>query len=508
MSEEPPGRALLSVPAWLWGGNPKRLLEESDYHFGADRSGMFYVQTAERYYHRKPRLVRLLTIARPGAASASWEELARLKERVDVDHLSGLSAGLEGRRQKAEQSRVLVDALNYHRLLLYTLPIKDLPAHARDLVEHLNGVRFTEDPAEGPFANVGVHVVTTDPALVRRLRMASVWLRIEHDARLAGGDASHITALNARGDSVFASSFGLNDGVMLFDAYLAPLLAAGSPGVWAINVVRTFGSLIFTLGTFVSGADGDASELLQLVTTPGASEAVKMPQLSASAGLDALEWWTERLNLLFGVLSDLATFTDRQTEYRPAKHLEALLTIEQIFRRTTSMLVAHRDTNARRALLFTVLDSIEGVRATNLLTMCTLSHASKTLAALEQSMPASAAEILLPAARRAVEALRTVQEGFFIRRQLGTTTVDLQLGAGQVRSLPVEEAAARYMKVLRDATHGHGSNKESSRALTDALLAHHNGNVPHDVGFLAYLYLLDILANPDRLRRTLHRGGN
>lgn len=288
MSEEPPGRALLSVPAWLWGGNPKRLLEESDYHFGADRSGMFYVQTAERYYHRKPRLVRLLTIARPGAASASWEELARLKERVDVDHLSGLSAGLEGRRQKAEQSRVLVDALNYHRLLLYTLPIKDLPAHARDLVEHLNGVRFTEDPAEGPFANVGVHVVTTDPALVRRLRMASVWLRIEHDARLAGGDASHITALNARGDSVFASSFGLNDGVMLFDAYLAPLLAAGSPGVWAINVVRTFGSLIFTLGTFVSGADGDASELLQLVTTPGASEAVKMPQLSASAGLDAL----------------------------------------------------------------------------------------------------------------------------------------------------------------------------------------------------------------------------
>jgi hypothetical protein len=51
----------------------------------------------------------------------------------------------------------------------------------------------------------------------------------------------------------------------------------------------------------------------------------------------------------------------------------------------------------------------------------------------------------------------------------GTTKVELQLGAGQVRSLSVEEAAARYMKVLRDATHGHGSNKEHSRALTDAL---------------------------------------
>jgi hypothetical protein len=392
-------------------------------------------------------------------------------------------------------------------LLLSALPMKDLPTQARYFVEHLNSVRFTDDAADGPFANTSVHVIETDPALVHRLKMASVWLRIEHDARLGGGDLSHIKALNSSGESVFASSSGLYDGVMLFDAYVAPLLAAGSPGVWAINVVRSFGSLIFTLGTFISGTDGDPAELLQLVTTQGTSEAVKFPRLSASAGIDALEWWTERLNLLFGVLSDLATFTDRQGEYRPAKHLEALLTIEQIFRRTTSVLVAHRDTHARRALLFTVLDSLEGLRNTNLLTMCTLSHASKILASLEQSMPAAAGEILLPAARRAVEALRALQEGFFIRRQLCTTTVELQLGAGQVRSLSVEEAAARYLKVLRDATHGHGSNKESSSALTDALLAHHDGDIPHDVGLLAYLYLLDVLANPDRLRRTLYRGG-
>lgn len=171
------------------------------------------------------------------------------------------------------------------------------------------------------------------------------------------------------------------------------------------------------------------------------------------------------------------------------------------------MLVAHRDSNARRALVFTVLDSMEGVRATNLLTMCTFSHASKTLDALEQSIPAGAGQILLPAARRAVEALRAVQDGFFIRRQLGTTTVQWQLGAGQVRSLSVEDAAARYLKVLRNATHGHGSNKASASALTDALLAHHDGDVPHDIGLLGYLYLLDMLTHPDRLRRNLYRSG-
>lgn len=507
MADEPPTRARISVPAWLWGGNPKRLLEESDYHFGKDRSGAFFVQPNETYYRRRPELVRLRSISRSGGASESWDALAAMNERVQVTLPGALPGILEQRRRKVDQGGALIDAINHQRLLLYALPVKDLPLQVRYFLEHLRSVRFTEDPESGPFSNVDVHVIETEPALLHRLKMASVWLRIEHDARLGGGDASHIKALNASGENVFASSSGLYDGVMFFDAYTAPLLAAGSPGVWAIHVVRSFGSLIFTLGTFISGTDGDAAELLQLITTPGASEGVKFPRLSSGASLAALEWWIARLNLLFGVTSDLSTFTDGEGGYRPAKHLESLLTIEQIFRRTTSMLVAHRDSNARRALLFTVLDSMEGVRATNLLTMCTLSHATKTLAAVERSMPAEAAEILLPAGRRAVEALRALQDGFFIRRQLGTATVELQLGAGQVRSLSVEDAAARYLKVLRDATHGHGSNRESSSALTEALLANHNGDVPHDVGLLAYLYLLDVLANPDRLRRTLYRGG-
>jgi hypothetical protein len=324
---------------------------------------------------------------------------------------------------------------------------------------------------------------------------------------LGGGKVSHVRKLHDAGENVFASSFGLYDGVMLFDAYVAPLLAAGSPGIWAVNVVRSFGSLIFSLGTFISGTNGDASELLQLITTQGASESVRFPRLSESAGPEALEWWVDRLNLMFAVLSNLATFVDQQGRYRPAKHLKALLTIEQVFRRTTSMLVAERDADARRTLLFTILDSLEGLRRTNLLTMCTLKHATKTLAELEELLPRGASEVLLPAARRAVAALQALQDGFFIRRQLRTSAVELHLSAGQVQSLSAEEASARYLKVLRDATHGHGSNKESASAMTDALLAHHNGTIPHDIGLLGYLYLLDVLAHPERLRRALYRRG-
>lgn len=505
--KDPPSQARVTLPAWLWGGNPKRLLAESEYHSRPSENGSFLVQTAESYRRTRPDLVRLRTIVSPGNTSARWADLARLRERVQVEAADRLAPVLERRRLKAEDQGDLLDVINHQQLLLYALPVADLPQQSEYFVEFLNSVRFSEDPDHGPFPNTGVHVVEVDPALLHRLKIASVWLRIEQDARLGTGDASHIKRLAADAGQAFESSAGLYSGVTLFDVYLGPLLAAGTPGIWAINVVRSFGSLIFDLGTFISGTDGDAAEMLQLISIQGADKVIQFPKLSAGAGHEALTWWVDGLNMLFGVLSDLATFTEATGSYRPAKHLEALLTIEQIFRCTTSMLVAHRDTNARRTLLFSVLDSLEGARGTNFLTMCTLTHASKVLEGLEASVPPAAAEVLLPAARRDVDALRAMQDGFFMRRQLKTERVELQLSATVAQSLSAEEAAARYLKLLRDATHGHGAEKESARAMTDALLAHHNGEVPHDIGLLGYLYLLDVMLHPDRVRQRLFRNG-
>jgi plasmid stability protein len=288
---------------------------------------------------------------------------------------------------------------------------------------------------------------------------------------------------------------------------MGPLLAAGSPGVWALSVVRSFGSLVFSLGAFISGTDRDAAEFLQLISIPGASSTVPFPRLSATAGTDALNWWGARLNQLFGVVSDLAVFTDASGNYVAAKHLEAMLTVEQIFRRTTSMLVAHRDTHGRRALFFTLLDSLESITGIDILKMCNLSHAKATFDRVSRQLPQGAAEVLLPAAKRAVNALEDMQDGFFIRRQLGTVELEFHLGPAGLKVMSLEEGVARYLKVLRDATHGHGSNKAATAALTDALLAHHDGELPHDIGLLAYLYLLDVLCDPARLRRVLYRSG-
>lgn len=507
MAIDPPNRARVDLPPWLWGGDPKRLLAESELRSRPDGRNRYFVQTEETYRRQRPDLVRLRTIVKPTEMLRRWDHLKHIRERVVVPIPERIEKRLHRGLLKAEERGALVDLFNHQVLLLHSLPLKDLREQSEYFLDTLNDIQFKEDPTRGPFRHTGLHLVQTNPAVLHRLKLASVLLRIEQDPVLRSGDEAYLKRLSAKDGKLFSASAGLYDGILMFDAYLTPLMAAGTPGIWGVNVVRSFGCLIFSLGTFVSGTESEAAELLHLVAVPGATAPTGFKALSPLASHDAMEWWSGRLNDLFGVLSDPSPFTDEQGVYRPAKHLEAMLTIEQIFRRTTSLLVAHRDTNARRTLLFTVLDSLEGVRGVNLLNMCTLSHAKKVLDSLEASLPAPAAEVLLPAARRGVSALEHMQAGFFIRSQLATDVVDLQLEGDVTRSLSPEAAAARYLKVLRDATHGHGSDKESSKAQTAALLAHHDGEVPHDLGLVGYLYLLDLLAHPDRLRRTLFRGG-
>jgi hypothetical protein len=504
---DPPRRARVTMPDWLWGGDPTRMIAECGYHSRNDGSGGGYLlQPQEAYLNQRPDLVRVRTVAGPGLNPSRYADLANLREHINMPVPEMTMEVLERRRRRVETTNQLIDLIKHQMLLLYALPVERLPTQTRYFHESLREVRLIEDPSTAPFNNSAAHVLEIDPILLHRLKIASIWLRIEQDVRLGSGDLAHINNIAEQG-LVFSSSMGLYSGIYMFDAYMGPLMAAGSPGIWAFNVIRSFGSLVFTLGTFVSGTDEDASDFLQLISIPRPHAAVPFPKLSETAGTDTLHWWGARLNLLFGVLSDLAVFTDLTGNYLATKHLQAILTIEQIFRRTTSMLVSHRDIHGRRALFFTLLDSLESITGFDILKMCQLSHAQATLDRLHEELPKGAAEVLLPSAKRGVDALKEMQEGFFIRRQMGSADLELQLRGSGGKQMSPEDGVARYLKVLRDATHGHGSNKATTAALTDALLAHHDGEIPNDVGLLAYLYLLDVLAQPARLRRVLFRSG-
>jgi hypothetical protein len=362
-------------------------------------------------------------------------------------------------------------------------------------------------PDEHPFADAGVHLIRRSPQLIHRAKLTSVLLQVEHDPRLQAGDVGHLQRSLAAGELVFSASQGLADGILVADAYLGPLLGSLSPHVWAIAALRARGAIVYSFGSPVNGTLGRPTELLHLLPSKGAPQSVRIPTLAPDAAAAAIDWWTSRLNEMFAVLSDPAIFTDREGTYRPVKQLQALLTVEQLFRRVSSIQTAYRDANARRVLLFTVLDTLERLTGRPIQVLTLLRIATNRLQEVETAMSPAAATILLPSARRAITALRDLQDGFYLLRQMGTDTITVPGTKSKPRSYDREEAAAEYVKVLRNATHGHGSNKQGQVELVEILLAHHNGEIPHDLALLGYLYLLDVLAHPHELALHLWGGG-
>lgn len=388
--------------------------------------------------------------------------------------------------------------INHLRLASIGISQAQLPEQLRGFHEALVGVTLTEDPSVHPFENAGVSLIEVSSELHHRLKLASVWLRIRHDPLLASGHLGHLTDSGARREEqLFAASAELQSGVYMMDAYLGPLSTCLTPAVWCFDIPRTLGTLHITLGKPISGTYGDAVEPLQLVTIPGAQTSVPIPDLGPRSPARATSHWCRWLDLMFGVVSDPVAFANADGEFDPSAQLHAVLSLEQVFRRCTSLMAAHRDLHARRALAFSVLDSIETLSGIDFERMCTLQYATRTLRTLEEALPLDVAEVLLPSARRAVDALEALQDGLFMLNQIEASGV-----MHGDREISPETAVAKYLKLLRDATHGHGGRGQKA-SLTETLLAHHDGHVPHDVGLLGYLYLLDLLSQPERLRRVL-----
>jgi hypothetical protein len=363
------------------------------------------------------------------------------------------------------------------------------------------------ETGEPAFPNASVYFLHRDRALMHRSKFPSILLRMEHDERLNNADLSQVKAAVQNGELIFASSSALGDGMVLLGPYLAPLFGAMSPFVWAFPVTRASGTIIFSLGRAISGTMGEAVEPLQLLPSHGPDSTIDAPRLNQRSCAAAIQWWVRRLDKLLSILSDPAVYGDLGGRYRPSKSLHAVLSVEQVFRRIASIQHAHRNAEARRVLMFTVLDTLERLTNRRSTEMCNLNLARHTLVNLRSDISDDVGAVLLPAAERAVQALEALQDGFFLQRQLGAAKVEFTAKDGTVQALDPIDAAAEYIRVLRNATHGHGTNREDRRLSTDALLAHHNGIIPADLPLLPYLYLLELLSRPDMLRHNLYNGG-
>ncbi|TDW18832.1 hypothetical protein EV650_5428 [Kribbella kalugense] len=487
----------------MYGGNPAGLLEFSglQYRRVSGETDVWAVQTEESYYRRPSRLVTLEHLIGPAVYGEHFDALNKLIDPAPTTLSNEAILKINQLGKQAEESGNITDMIAHMQVILMAVPVTELAATAREMYSVISGLPVKDAPMERPLGDASMHLVRRDSLLTHRIKFAAIWMQLENDERLREQGPQFLRRQLSGEERVFQSSSELHSGIYIFDAYMGPLLGSLSPYVWGFYTGHTFGNIVATYGLPLSGVRSGAAELLQTISIQGGTSAVPRSPVKPRSATIAVEWWVTAMNDLFAVLSDFANFIDKDGFYDSARHLHTMLTVEQLFRRMVSMQVEHRDLHARRVLLFSALDTLQRLARRPIETHCSLRVARKTLNKLREKIPRDAADILIPRAVEAVEALEQMQSGFFLSKSSGVVKVaDEKRGE---RILNLDTAVAHYIKVLRDATHGHGSNRDGSIAKTNALLAHHNGEVPHALGWIAYLYLLDFLANPETFKSII-----
>ena len=497
--------SLIALPTWLWGNQPEGFLAEARLRHARIKPGVWRVQTDEQYHQTSPDLVVSHDIAGPYVRRPHFNRLRY--GSPEPSHPTKLESQQfqDARRRlltRKESDGDLTALFSLFQLDYATAPSDEIAALIELQYTYLKELTFGDSVTA--FPECSVHFVIRAPALIHRTKLPALLLRIEQDEPLLRGDVGIIQQRAAAGDEILSASKGISDGIFLFDAYLGPLLGAITPHIWAIQIARARGLVIHSFGQAIPGIKGEPQELIRMLPRATATPTPIRPELRQTSATAAVHWWTSHLNLLFGWLSDPTTFTDRNSKYDPGLHQQYLLTVEQLFRRVGSLQASILDSTVTRTLMFSVLDAIsDRLGRKDLHFLFKPSHAKNVLNRLRASIPTEAAPILLSGAERAVAALEELRHGFYLAAT-AAETIEIRLPDGPSATLSLDEAVVRYLKVLRNATHGFGGQKRDSaddRSINQALLVHHDGVLPPDLPLLAYLYLLDVLSNPEDLRR-------
>jgi len=496
---EPNRRVRVKLPPWLAGNDVLQFTQDAALKPTAVDASRFEwaLETLESYEHRTPGLVRVETLATPGFAP-NWGALAAIPD-------PGINPTVPLEQLIAERERILAERPgNFTALIaalsvvLASVPHAHLAQATQDGYDTLAGLQLEADRGAA-FPDLTARFIEFHPALMKRLALARVLMRIEEEPELLKTRPSP-----APGTTAFGSGWHLTaDLALTRDAYLAPLFLAASPWLWCFAFPRLPGVIQIDLGLAIVGRRGEASELLQSFFPPGVPTSVPRPALSGANTRVTTEWWIAHLDQLLSHLTDFANFCDMSGAFVPRRLFEIIMSVEQLGRRIQGIFVHDRDVSTRNALTFDAFDTLQGLAITNLYEGCKLSRATATLARLEQAIPGDVSSLLLPAARRAVDALQRMQQGFFLPSRTDGKTVRLPDRKGVDQERPIEEAVALYLKVLRNANHGFTPEQDANERRDQILLMAHDGDVPADIAFLPYIYWLDVLANPETLKGRL-----
>jgi hypothetical protein len=367
----------------------------------------------------------------------------------------------------------------------------------------LRAIPTPESTGNFLFSGLSAHLAIATDLLIHRVRLPAIMFRFDQDP-----DAMNTIAGIGDEGGYFASSSNWFQDIIGASHYFGPLLGCLAPGFWCVPTGRPPAAILFSLGTGIAGYRHTPMEPMQLLPAEGRDELVPAQNFSPVSCRVAITWWTNRLNQMFGYLCDPTVFSNKNGIYDPYEHQHWLLTFGQIFGLTTALQTSSRNHAVQRGLMYTLLDSYsDRLLDKDFIRLCTYDFAKETADRARTRMPEVVAALLMPLADRAVDSLLRVQDGFFFREQRGDQNVVIRIPGdedGHHREPPW--AAAMLLKVYRNATHGFGGNRvpvSEKDLIAERLLAHHTGQIPDDLVFLPYLYLLDVLCEPGGVREVI-----
>ena len=497
MESEQSRQVGVRLPPWLNGYDIVGFAQEAQLKLHPVDAAAYRwdIETLEQYEHRSARLFEVVHVARAGE-SPNWASLANLPSSGLSPPIDESSLAEERERRFGDGSGTLTTVAAWVKLITVVAPDADLVSAVQSAYRGL--CALSADGAK-VFPDAALHFVRCDAALGRRATLARVLMQIEEEPALL-----ETRPEPSKGKTVFGSAWHLNSDLYLSrDAYLAPLFLCLSPWVWGVAGGRVPGVVVYDFGTAIVGRPGEATEFLQLFLPAGTTTSTPRPVIGPTETAAGLVWWVTQLDKLFAEVTDPANYIDSQGEYRPMRQFEMLLSIEQFGRRIQSILQNDRDLATRRLLAFAALDTMQGFSGLTLDDACRLPRTERALQELDAQLPAPVARLLLPTARRAIEGLRACQEGFFLSSRVGSGGVRVPNRRGGERTVPIADTVAQYLRVLRNANHGFTGQDDAGRRRDEILLMAHDGDVPGEFALLPYLYWLELLANPERLRYWL-----
>ncbi|MFE3106858.1 hypothetical protein [Kitasatospora indigofera] len=288
--------------------------------------------------------------------------------------------------------------------------------------------------------------------------------------------------------------------------FIAPALLVLAPYLYGVHSSRQHAATVWLFGTPVAGLTRPSNRIIDAVrpteerfTGPRRSCSTAAPTVRGEQCKAFFTWWTSQVDKVLAVATDPVNFRGTDGLYTPSAHWQYLASIERLFRDVAEVFSFTEDNEtARLRAAYDALDTLGGMGHSGFDTAVTPTYAAKSLNRLENALAPDIAALALPPCRRAVEALHQVKDGFLPTSAYHTPNGLAGL-PGKPTPLSWDRATILYLRRDRNSAHSFLNLDDWEKAL----LFSHDGTLPRAVADLAFLYLLDLIADPDRLASKL-----